>query len=194
MSEFQYIGFRAIDGPVTDDNLEFMRRQSSRAEITPWSFDNEYHYGDFRGDAVEMLRRGYDFHLHYANFGIRTIMIRLPGGLPDARTAELYFEKDALFFIKDKRGPGGILSIQPCYEPGDLYELWDVNAFLERLLPVRGEILDGDLRPLYLARLGVGRDMNHDPDEEKKGLFLPVWTSSPLRSAPWPSYSASATP
>jgi len=46
MSEFQYVGFRAIDGPVSEKNLEFMRRQSSRAEITPWSFDNEYHYGE----------------------------------------------------------------------------------------------------------------------------------------------------
>ena len=78
MSEFQYIGFRAIDGPVTEKNLAFMRRQSSRAEITPWSFDNEYHYGDFHGDAAAMLRRGYDFYLHYANFGTRTLMIRLP--------------------------------------------------------------------------------------------------------------------
>ena len=85
MSEYQYVGFRAIDGPVSEENLEFMQRQSSRAEITPWSFDNEYHYGDFRGDAAEMLRRGYDFHLHYANFGDRKLMIRLPTGFPDAK-------------------------------------------------------------------------------------------------------------
>src|ERR687885_14411 len=104
MSEFQYIGFRAADKPVRDEDLEFMRRQSSRAEITPWSFDNEYHYGDFRGDAAEMLRRGYDFHVHYANFGIRTLMIRLPHGLPDVQAAEPYLEKDALYFLKDKQG------------------------------------------------------------------------------------------
>lgn len=60
MSEYQYIAFRAIDGPVSEKNLAYMRRQSSRAEITPWSFDNEYHFGDFGGDALEMLRRGYD--------------------------------------------------------------------------------------------------------------------------------------
>src|SRR5262245_44789187 len=49
MSEYQYIGFRAIDGPVSEKNLEFMHKQSSRAEITPWTFENEYQYGDFRG-------------------------------------------------------------------------------------------------------------------------------------------------
>ena len=75
MSEFQFVAFRAIDLPVSDENLEFMHAQSSRAEITPWSFDNEYHYGGFRGNAEEMLRRGYDLHLHYANYGTRTLMI-----------------------------------------------------------------------------------------------------------------------
>ena len=73
----------AIDCAVSEKNLAFMRRQFSRAEITPWSFENEYHYGDFHGNAVEMLRRGYDIHLHYANFGIRTLLVRLPSGFPD---------------------------------------------------------------------------------------------------------------
>src|ERR1700688_582249 len=96
-----------------------MRRKASRAEITPWSFDNEYHYGDFRGNAVEMLRRGYDLHLHYANFGIRKLLIKLPQGLPDVEAAKPYLAEDALQFLQDKRGPGGTLSVQPHHEPGD---------------------------------------------------------------------------
>ena len=35
MSEYQYVLFRAIDGPVSPKNLEYMHQQSSRAEITP---------------------------------------------------------------------------------------------------------------------------------------------------------------
>jgi hypothetical protein len=167
MSEYQYVAFRAIDGPVSEKNLEFMRRQSSRAEITPWSFDNEYHYGDFRGDAVEMLRRGYDLHVHYANFGIRQLMIRLPNGLPDPEAAKPYFVKDSLLFLKDKQGQGGILSIEPSHEPGDLEEL-EIDDLLDRLVPLRAEILDGDLRPLYLAHLAVACDSNHDPEATKE--------------------------
>jgi hypothetical protein len=54
-------------------------------------FTNEYHYGDFHGNAEEMLRHGYDAHLHYANFGIRRLMIRLPAGLPcDRRTFDAF--------------------------------------------------------------------------------------------------------
>jgi hypothetical protein len=166
MSEYQYIAFRAIDGPVSEDNLKYMRRQSSRAEVTPWSFDNEYHFGDFGGNAAEMLRRGYDFHLHYANFGERTIMIRLAAGLPDAKAAKAYFEADSLAFVKDKSGVGGNLRMSPFYEPGDLDEPENLEALVTQLMQLRAEILAGDLRPLYIAHLGISKDGNHDPDEE----------------------------
>jgi len=168
MSEHQYVAFRAIDRPVSKENLEYMRKQSSRAEITPWSFDNEYQYGDFRGDAVEMLRRGYDLHLHYANFGDRKLLIRLTHGLPNASTAKPYFREGSLRVLNDKQGPGGILCIDPYHEPGDLKDLWEFDDLLTRLLPLRAEILDGDLRPLYLAHLAVASDGNHDPEETKE--------------------------
>src|SRR6266850_3591244 len=103
MSEYQYIAFRAIDRPVSEKDLAYMRRQSSRAEITPWTFDNEYHYGDFHGDALTMLRRGYDIYLHYANFGTRKLLIRLPHNLPDSPGASPYFGEDGLQFLKDKQ-------------------------------------------------------------------------------------------
>jgi hypothetical protein len=169
MSEYQYVAFRAIDGPVSEKNLAFMRRQSSRAEITPWSFDNEYNFGDFRGDPAEMLRRGYDFHLHYANFGIHKLMIRLPHGLPDPRAAEPYFVEGALYFLKDQKGPGGILGIEPYLEPGDQEDLWEIEAFPDRLLPLRAELLDGDLRPLYLAHLAIGGSEDEESEEAKEG-------------------------
>ncbi len=82
MSEYQYIEFRAVDRPLTDKELAFAEKQSSRAEISRWCFSNEYNYGEFRGDVDGMLRRGYDVFLEYANYGTRTIKIRLPGGLP----------------------------------------------------------------------------------------------------------------
>jgi hypothetical protein len=168
MSEYQYIAFRAVDTAVTEKNLEYMRRQSTRAEITPWSFDNEYQYGDFRGDAVEMLRRGYDLHLHYANFGIRKLLIRLPHGLPDINAAKPYLGKDSAEFLRDKQGHGGILSIEPYHESGDLEELWEFDQLLHRLVLLRAEILNGDLRPLYLAHLAIACDGNHDPEATKE--------------------------
>lgn len=168
MSEHQVVAFRAIDGPVSTKDLKFMQKQSSRAEITPWTFDNEYHYGDFHGDAEEMLRRGYDLHLHYANFGTRTLMIRLPNGLPDKKAAAPYLTANGVQFVKDKQGAGGILSISPFHEPDDLDEIWEVDELLEELLPLRAEILNGDLRPLYLAHLAMACDQNHPRDKTKE--------------------------
>jgi len=167
MSEYQYIAFRAIDAPVSEKDLEFMRQQSSRAEITSLSFKNEYHFGDFRGNAAEMLRRGYDFHFHFADFGIRKLMIRFPRSLPDGKSAAQYLKDDSLQLLKDKPGLGGILCVNPFIEPGDLDDLWELDDLLDRLLPLRAEMLNGDLRPLYLAHLAVACDGNHVSEEEK---------------------------
>jgi hypothetical protein len=107
MSEYQYVAFRAIDRAVSKKDLAYMRRQSTRAEITPRSFENEHHYGDFHGNAIEMLHRGYDIHLHYANFGIRTLLVRLPDGFPNPQAMKPYFAGDSLVFRKDKKLPYG---------------------------------------------------------------------------------------
>ncbi|HEV7279691.1 MAG TPA: hypothetical protein VGN57_05710 [Pirellulaceae bacterium] len=163
MSEYQVVAFRAIDRPVTAENLEFMEEQSSRAEITPWSFDNVYNYGDFRGDELEMLRRGYDLFVHYANFGTRKVMIRLPQGLPDPQAAGPYFVEDAFYFVADETGRGGSLCIEPYLEEPDDTGLYD--ELVGRLIPLRDEIVAGDLRPLYLAYLAAIGDSNHDWEE-----------------------------
>ena len=165
MSEFQHLSFQAIDKPVSGENLEYMQKQSTRAEVTPWSFTNEYNYSDFRGDALEMMRRGYDLHFHYANFGYRTVYIRLPTGLPDPETAAFYFVEDDFQFIEDKSGDGGTLCIIPCYETDQLDEMWGFDNVMPALQQLRSEILNGDLRPFYLARLAILTDMNHDSEE-----------------------------
>lgn len=165
MSEFQYIAFRAIDAPVSKANLKFMREQSTRAEITQWAFDNQYTFGDFHGDTIEMLRRGYDFHFHYADFGIRKLMIHIPE-LP--AEAKEYLIDDQLCFTRDKRGQSsGVLTFNLSLEPGDLEDVWEPAEVVDKLLPLRAEILAGDLRPLYLAHLAIASDMNHDPADEK---------------------------
>jgi hypothetical protein len=166
MSEYQFVHFLAIDRPVAEEQLEFMERQSSRAEITPWEFTNEYHYGDFHGNAPEMLRRGYDVHLHYANFGLRRLMIRLPAGRPcERRTFAAFCPEYGLEWHADKKGKGGILEISPEGD-GDSYseQLFDVSGFLHEIAPVRELLIRGDLRPLYLAWLAcAGHDDAREP-------------------------------
>ena len=129
MSEYQYVEFRAVDKPLTNSELKFAEKQSTRAEISRWSFQNEYHYGDFRGDVNGLLRRGYDVFLHYANFGIRTVAFRLPTGLPfQKRLWSRYVGTGALRRERDRRGKAGIVLLSPQHDAGEIEELWYPNA------------------------------------------------------------------
>jgi hypothetical protein len=176
MSEYQFIHFLAIDRPLDDKQLAFMEEQSTRAEITKWSFTNEYHYGDFHGDAAEMLRRGYDVHLHYANFGIRRLMIRLPTGLPcDEAVFDAFRVEYGIDWNADKKGNGGILSIEPEADAGTYDEdLWDLGDLLPQIAPVREQLMAGDLRPLYLAWLACCQDDDACEPPVPAGLSKPT--------------------
>lgn len=168
MSEYQYVYFAAVDQPLDDEQLEFMENQSSRASISRWEFQNEYHYGNFRGDAHKMLHRGYDVHLHYANFGIRRLVFRLPFGLPlDAEFFDQCCEdSDAIFWIESTEGAGGLLEINPDGDAGSYSEdYYDFEGLIAALPRIRDMLLNGDPRPIYLAWLATsyGEEMIEPP-------------------------------
>ncbi|WP_153556650.1 hypothetical protein [Roseimaritima sediminicola] len=113
MAEYQWVEFRAVDAPLDDAALSFMHGQSTRAVISRWQFTNEYLFGDFRGDVMEMMRRGYDVHVHYANFGIRRLCFRIPDGFKYASELQSYLSVDGIYWAPDDQGSGGILSLEP---------------------------------------------------------------------------------
>ncbi len=164
MSEYQWVHFLAVDQPLDDTQLEYMEQQSSRADVSRHEFTNEYHYGSFRGSAKEMLRHGYDVHLHFANYGVRRLMFRLSNGLPcDKKTFAAYCPEYGIAWHADKSGRGGILEIQP---EGDdrFYEyLDDVQTAIQKIAPIRELLIRGDLRPLYIAWLAT--ILSFDDDE-----------------------------
>jgi hypothetical protein len=153
MSEYQIVKFRAIDRPLSDKQLEFMDRQSSRAEFTKWEFEVEYHYSSFRGDVDGMLRNGYDIYLSYSNYDCREIRIRLPNGLPFPKSvwAE-YICDEGLTWTADKSGKAGILRLAPCLE--DAYEnVFEFDDYLDATAKLREMLIAGDLRALYVLWL-----------------------------------------
>ncbi len=56
------MAFQAVDRPLSDEQLAFAQKQSTRAEVSRWSLSVEYHYSSFRGDVDGLLRRGYDVY------------------------------------------------------------------------------------------------------------------------------------
>ncbi len=166
MSEHQYVAFRAVDRPLTDKELAFARTQSSRAEISQWSFENEYHYGDFRGDVNKLLHSGYDVYVHYASYGTRNVSLRLPNGLPfPEKIWSKYFDIEGLTWTKDSKGKGGILELSPFSESGELEEIWEPESYMDELIERRRRLIMGDLRALYLIWLCATGSGYADPTE-----------------------------
>lgn len=54
MSEYQCYEVVALERPLTAKQMAELCNVSTRAEITPTGFWNEYHYGDFKGDAAKL--------------------------------------------------------------------------------------------------------------------------------------------
>ncbi|MFB8775374.1 hypothetical protein [Streptomyces broussonetiae] len=166
MSEYQYYEFQAIDRPLTKDELEGVRKLSSRARISATHFVNEYHYGNFRGDERKLMEQLYDAHLHFASWGSRRLMLRLPTTVLPARRAEPYCAEDALTCRTRK----GHLLLDFSYEAEDGGE-WDFETSftLAPFTTLRTELDAGDLRPLYLAWLSALTrwELEEDVDEDE---------------------------
>jgi hypothetical protein len=153
MSEYQYYEFRAVDTPLTTRQMADLRRISTRAEITPTSFTNEYHWGDFKGNPRKMIEKYFDAFLYYANWGTHWLMLRVPQESVDFKELKQYNAGDS--FTVKKKGAYVIFEYHSEDESGDCED--DEPASLASLIPLRAELLGGDLRSLYLGWLAAAQ-------------------------------------
>jgi hypothetical protein len=84
VSEYQYYEFLAVDRALDAHQLDEVRAMSTPAHITPTSFVNTYHWGDFHGDPRRMVERYFDAFLHLTNWGTRQLQRLDRAGLPAA--------------------------------------------------------------------------------------------------------------
>jgi hypothetical protein len=75
--------------------MQALRNLSSRAQITPTSFVNEYHWGDFKGNPLKLVERYFDAFLYVANWGTRWLMFRVPRNLVDVDLVKKYCPGDS---------------------------------------------------------------------------------------------------
>lgn len=166
MSEYQYYEFLAIDRPLTAEEMEDLRALSTRAHITPVSFTNEYHWGDFKGSPDRLMERFFDAHVYVANWMTAVFKVRVPGEALAKGTVEAMAASEALDFKATKTH----WIITWHLEESENYERFgqeDGRGWMGQLAPVRDELLRGDLRSLYIGWLaGVGRGMVDDDEME----------------------------
>jgi hypothetical protein len=151
VSEYQRYEFVALERPLTAKQMAELRTVSTRAEITPTRFVNEYQWGNFRGDPVQLVAQYFDAHLYLANWGTRLLMLKLQSDQVSVRGLRPYLAGDAARALS----AGKHLIIELCSndEERDFYEDESEDNALAALVPLRTELLAGDLRVAYLAWL-----------------------------------------
>lgn len=160
MSEYQYYEFAAVDRPLGVRELDTLRGLSTRAHITPTSFVNSYDWGSFKGDPRRLVERYFDAFLYLANWGTRELILRLPARLVDPEVVQQYCSGDAV-----SAWPSGdhvVVAAVSEDEEGDFE--WGGEGALASILPVRAELLAGDMRALYLLWL-VSVQVGEVPDD-----------------------------
>ena len=157
MSEYQYYHFQAIDQPLSKQQMQALRAISTRAEITPTSFINTYNWGDLKADPRELMQQYFDAHVYVANWGTQRLMLKVPRDLIDVDTVQLYGGE---CFAIYPSATHVILDFVSRDESGAYDDdLETGEGWMAALLPLREDIMRGDLRALYLTWLaGVWED------------------------------------
>lgn len=164
MSEYQYYEFTTLDRTLTAAQRAELRACSTRAEITATSFTSEYNWGDLRADPMDWMERHFDAHVYLSNWGVCNFMVSLP--------------HHALVQYLDKaRDTGAAFSIMAAKSRCIVIWTLDLDSasderfhedggggWMERLQPLREELMRGDLRSLYLGWMALmcAEELDHD--------------------------------
>jgi len=161
MSTYEYFEFIAVERPLSNAEVAELRAASSRATITSNAFVNEYHFGNFKGNARDWLGRFFDAHVHSASWGACDLTLALPGETWSDEVLAPFVEGGigtgwTPAFRIERRGDKLLLTWAFTEDDVDDERFWnegDGPGWAARLLPLRDELLRGDPRPLYLGWL-----------------------------------------
>lgn len=163
MSEYQRYEFMTCDRPLTPTQLNAVRKLSSHIDASSTHALIEYHWGDFKHDPIAVLHEFFDGYLYWANWGAPELAFRFPH---DALSVDLLKgtlnEYDLDEFVTFTQYPDyDILGINS----GELEapDEW-VDYELGPLIAIREELLDGDLRSLYVVWL-ASQNLQGGPDD-----------------------------
>jgi hypothetical protein len=150
VSEYQSYEFVALDRPLSPKQMAELRAISTRAEISPTRFWNEYQWGDLGADAAKLMERYFDAHLYFANWGTHRLMLRMPKARVDQKVIKQYFA-DGNAARLTSTNEYVLLDLGSETEEPEYDE--EGQGSLAALSPLRAELMRGDLRPAYLAWL-----------------------------------------
>jgi hypothetical protein len=164
VSEYQCYEFVALDRPLTAKQMAELRAISTRAEISPTRFWNEYQWGDLKADPAKLMKRYFDAHLYFANWGTHRLMLRIPKARVALNLLKPYFARGHAARLINT-GEHVLLDLGSNAEEPEYDER--SQGSLAALSPLRAELMRGDLRPAYLAWLlaVAADDLDNDATE-----------------------------
>ncbi len=161
MSEYQRYEFMTIERPLTSKELDAVNALSSHIEASSTHALIEYHWGDFKHDPIKVLRQFFDGFLYWANWGSPELAFRFPHGILPADLLDGYDLEDFVTFSKHE--DYDILDIH--FGEMEAPDQW-IQYELGPLIGIRDELMEGDVRGLYIIWL-AGQDMLGSYDEEE---------------------------
>jgi hypothetical protein len=148
VSEYLYYEFRAVDRPLTHREIRELRALSTRAEITATSFVNTYEWGDFKGDPNILIEKYFDASVYTANGCLFQLVWRLPRRALDTKDVAAYSVGESLRMRKTKN-----FTILEFISEGEGRDWEDSERWMDSLIPLRTDLMQGDMRALYLGWL-----------------------------------------
>ena len=168
MSEYQRYEFMTIDRPLTREQLDAVNALSSHIEASSTHALIEYHWGDFKHDPINVLHEFFDGFLYWANWGAPELAFRFPHGILPVDLIDGYDLDDFVTFTRYR--DFDILDIE--FGEMEAPDEW-IDYELGSLIAIRDELMEGDLRALYIVWLAAqimieGYDEEEDYDEEEE--------------------------
>jgi hypothetical protein len=150
MSEYQRYEFMTVDRPLTRAQVNAVDNLSSHIDVSSTHAVVEYNWGDFKHDPIKVLHKYFDGFLYWANWGSPQLAFRFPHGVLPSDLIAHYDFNDWVTFTR--HSDYDILDISfGELEAPDMWTDYDLGS----LIPIREELIDGDMRALYIAWLAA---------------------------------------
>lgn len=170
MSEYQRYEFMTRDRPLTRAELEAVNALSSHIDASSTHALIEYHWGDFKHNPLTVLHKYFDGFLYWANWGAPRFALRFPQGVLPADLFDGYDLDEFVTFTHHSDYDILDLHFGELEGPDE----W-VDYELGSLIAIRDELMEGDLRALYITWLAGMRMLgSYDEEEDDEIMNVPA--------------------
>jgi hypothetical protein len=168
MSEYQRYEWMTSDRPLTRAQLDAVNRLSSHIGVSSTHALVEYQWGNFKHNPIQVLHEFFDGFLYWANWGAPELALRFPHGILPVDLLDGYELDEVITFTR-----------HPDYDILDIHvddleapDEW-VEYELGSLIALREELMEGDLRALYIVWLASQCLMGSADDDGDDEIGVP---------------------